>query len=94
MSSTESQTIIARLPGVLCDLFPGAQRRVEVEAGTVSEMLDALDRLWPGIAHRIRDETPAVRKHINIFVDGEQASLDTPLPKGCEVFILTAISGG
>ena len=94
MSSTDSGSITVRLPGVLCDLFPGAPRSLPLAAGTVGEMIDGLDALYPGMAHRIRDERPAVRRHINIFVDGARARLDTPLVPGTEVFIFTAISGG
>jgi molybdopterin synthase sulfur carrier subunit len=87
-------TVTVRLPGVLVDLFPGAPRRLEVAAGTVDEMCDALDALWPGMRDRLCDTTPAVRRHINIFIDGERATLQTPLRQGMEIFVLTAISGG
>jgi molybdopterin converting factor small subunit len=43
---------------------------------------------------RLCDSTPRVRRHINIFVEGERATLETPLRPGSEVFIMTAISGG
>lgn len=82
------------LPGALVDLFPGSRRHVEVEARSVREMVDALNSLWPGMRDRLCDTTPAVRRHINIFVDGERARLDTPLPAGSDVYVLTAISGG
>ena len=87
-------TVVVRLPAVLADLFPGSARRVELPASTVAEMIDALDDLWPGMGDRLRDSTPAVRRHINIFIDGERATLDTRLAPGAEVFVLTAISGG
>ncbi len=83
-----------RLPGVLVDLFPGAPRRLDIPASTVSEMVAQLDRRWPGMRDRLCDSTPAVRRHINIFVDGERAGLEKRLTPGCEVFVLTAISGG
>jgi molybdopterin synthase sulfur carrier subunit len=86
--------VLVRLPGVLVDLFPGSVRRVELEAGTVAEMIDGLDARWPGMRDRLCDSTPAVRRHINVFVDGERARLETPLSPGAEVFVLTAISGG
>ena len=86
--------IVVRLPGVLVDLFPGARRRVEMEARTVAEMVDALDALWPGMRDRICDTRPAIRRHMNVFVDGERAVLETPIPARSEVFVLTAISGG
>ena len=86
--------VVVKLPAVLVDLFPGSVRRVELQVATVAEMVDALDRLWPGMKDRICDSTPAIRKHMNVFVDGERAKLDAPLPPGAEVFVLTAISGG
>ena len=86
--------VVVRLPGVLVDLFPGSRRRVEIDAATVAEMVDALDRLWPGMRDRICDTRPAIRRHMNVFVDGERATLETPIPARSEVFVLTAISGG
>ncbi|MGO4834616.1 MoaD/ThiS family protein [Rhizobiaceae sp. 2RAB30] len=87
-------TVVARLPGPLVDLFPGAPRRVEVSAATVGQMIDALDARWPGMRDRLCDSRPAIRKHINVFVDGERATLETRIAPGQDVFILTAISGG
>ncbi|MBX3567150.1 MAG: MoaD/ThiS family protein [Rhizobiaceae bacterium] len=87
-------TIAVHLPGALVDLFPGSRRHVELKARDVREMVDALNRLWPGMRDRLCDTTPAVRRHINVFVDGERARLDTPLPPGSDVYVLTAISGG
>jgi molybdopterin synthase sulfur carrier subunit len=89
-----SNAIIVRLPGVLVDLFPGAPRRVEMSAATVDEMMNELNRRWPGMRDRLCDTSPAIRKHINVFIDGERAKLDTAIPAGAEVFVLTAISGG
>ena len=90
----EAATITVRLPGVLVDLFPGSRRSVQMTAATVNEMMDALDSLWPGMRDRLCDSTPAIRKHINVFIDGERARLDTRIEPGTEVFVLTAISGG
>jgi molybdopterin converting factor small subunit len=87
-------TITVRLPGVLVDLFPGSRRSVDMSAATVDAMMDELDRLWPGMRDRLCDSTPAIRRHINIFIDGERAKLDTRIEPGTEVFVLTAISGG
>jgi molybdopterin converting factor small subunit len=90
----DNPLVTVRLPGVLVDLFPGSPRRLEVPARTVRDMVDALNERWPGMRDRICDTSPAIRKHINIFIDGERARLDTPLKPGTEVFVLTAISGG
>lgn len=82
------------LPPALLRLFPDAPRRVEVEAATVAGALDVLDSRWPGMGSRIRDARPAIRRHMKVFVDGEPATLDTPLAPGAEVFVINAISGG
>jgi molybdopterin converting factor small subunit len=82
------------LPLVLVRLFPAAPREVEVTAGTVREAIDALNARWPGMRDRICDSRPAIRRHINVSVGGDKASLETPLALGGEVIIMTAISGG
>ena len=83
-----------RLPVLFTSLFPTAEREVELTAGTVAELMEALDARWPGMRDRLCDSTPAVRRHINVFVDGKRATLDTRLAPGTDVFIITAISGG
>jgi molybdopterin synthase sulfur carrier subunit len=90
----DSSAVLVRLPTVLTILFPGAPPRVELRAGTVAEAIDGLNERWPGMGDRIRDSSPAIRRHINIFVDGRRARLDTRLAPGAEMFVLTAISGG
>lgn len=82
------------LPRALLTLFPDAQPELDVTARTVAEMVTALDARWPGMRDRLCDTTPAVRRHINVFVDGRRAKLDTPLRDGLKVYVLTAISGG
>jgi sulfur-carrier protein len=94
MSGEDSRPVVVRLPTVLAALFPGAERVVALSAGTVATLIDALDARWPGMGDRLRDSTPAVRRHINVFVNGKRADLAGLVPPGAEVYILTAISGG
>ncbi len=89
-----SLPVLVRLPPLLINLFPSAERRVELSVDTVEEMIDALDARWPGMRDRLCDSTPAIRRHINVFVEGSRASLATRLAPGADVFIVTAISGG
>jgi sulfur-carrier protein len=86
--------VMVVLPAALMRLFPGCVREPAVSAATVEEMIDALDARWPGMRDRLCDSTPRVRRHINIFVDGERATLETHVAPGAEVFVMTAISGG
>jgi molybdopterin converting factor small subunit len=88
------QPVLVRLPVLFSTLFPGAERRLSVQAATVEELVDALDARWPGMRDRLCDSTPAIRRHINVFVEGRRAALSTPLRPGADVFIITAISGG
>jgi sulfur-carrier protein len=85
---------IVRLPALLVALFPTAERRFELHVGNVDELMDALESRWPGMRDRLCDTTPAIRRHINVFVDGKRANLATPLRPGADVFVLTAVSGG
>src|SRR5215211_5886326 len=86
--------VLVRLPVLFASLFPAAERRVELCVESVDELMDALDARWPGMRDRLCDSTPAIRRHINVFVEGNRASLDTRLAQGADVFIVTAISGG
>ena len=86
--------VVVTLPANLVRLFPDALRQVEVPAASVRDLIDALDARWPGMRDRLCDSRPAIRRHINVFVEGRRATLDTPLTPGAEVTVLTAISGG
>jgi len=86
--------VVVSLPPALLPLFPGCVRRVELAAATVDEAIDMLNARWPGMRDRLCDSTPRIRRHINVFVDGEKAALATKLRDGADVFIMTAISGG
>lgn len=92
--SLRPMPVLVVLPAILVRLFPGALREVEVSAATVREAIDAVNARWPGMRDRICDSRPAIRRHINVFVDGDRATLDTPLTARTEVIIMTAISGG
>ena len=71
------------------------RRQVEAAGTTLSEVLADLDRRYPGIRFRMIDEQDAIRRHIRIFVNGDQVrALDVPLDSSDEVFIVQALSGG
>ena len=86
-----------RIPEVLRKLTNGSDM-VAVEAGTVKEMIEAIEKAHPGLKERICDENGNVRRFINVFVNEEdirfQDNLETKLSAGTEVSILPAIAGG
>ena len=82
------------LPPTLPSLFVDLPRRLEVDAATVAEAIDYLEERWPGIRDRLCEPGPALRTHINVYVDRERAELDTALDAGSRVDVIAAISGG
>lgn len=85
---------IVHLPRSLVALFPAAPRRLEASGPTVVAVIEDLDRQVPGLRNRLVDAGPTIRAHINVFVAGEPADLDTPVPPGADVHIIPAVSGG
>ena len=85
---------VVHLPRSLVAMFPGAERRAEARGTTVLEVITDLDRRVPGLANRVLDAGPVLRTHLNVFVDGERATVTTPVPPGAEVHVIPAISGG
>ena len=82
------------LPRSLVALIPGTSRTTTVEATTVDEAIAALDALTPGLRNRLVDAGPAIREHINVYVNHEPADLATPLGDGAVIHVIPAVSGG
>jgi molybdopterin converting factor small subunit len=71
------------------------QKEVDATGATVADVLDDLNRNFPGIRFRMIDEQDAIRPHMKIFVNGEQVfALNTALAPADEIHILQALSGG
>jgi molybdopterin converting factor small subunit len=67
----------------------------EASGATLAAALDDLERQYPGIRFRMIDEQDRIRRHIRIFVNGEQVrALSQPLNATDEVIIVQALSGG
>jgi sulfur-carrier protein len=90
-------TITINVPGPLRAYCSGASQ-LSFQAATVRVALDHLERSEHALYRNICDETGAVRRHLNIFVNTENvrdlAGVDTTLRQGDEVTILPAVSGG
>jgi molybdopterin synthase sulfur carrier subunit len=82
------------LPVTLPTVFSDLPRRLEVEAATVNEAIDRLEERWPGLRDRLCEPGPALRRHVNVYVDRERAGLDTALRPDSRVDVISAISGG
>ena len=75
--------------------YTGERSKVEAAGATLAALLADLDWRYPGIRFRMIDEQDAIRRHVRIFVNGEQVhALNVPLRASDEVIILQALSGG
>jgi len=75
--------------------YTGQQGWVDCEGCTLGEVLSGLDRRYPGFRFRIINEQDAIREHIKIFINQQQArDLTAPLRLSDEIHIISALSGG
>ena len=83
--------------GQLREYCAGAQE-LYVSARTVRSLLEQLERDQPLLYRNLCDETGKVRRHLNVFVNTENArhldGVDTALTAGDVVTFLPAVSGG
>jgi sulfur-carrier protein len=82
------------LPRSLLELFPGVERRQLVDGETVDAVVRGLDARVPGMRDRLVEGGSRLRPHINVFVSGEPADLDTPVGPDDTVHVIPAVSGG
>jgi len=82
-----------RLRGQL-EKLAGGESEVDVDRGTVTELLQQLAQDHSGLEGWILDERGELRRHINVFVNGEPAEPDTVIDGNDRIEILPAISGG
>jgi molybdopterin converting factor small subunit len=72
----------------------GGRPRQEVAGDDVQAVLRGLEDLHPSMAGWILDERGTIRRHINVFVNGERGAEETAVCAGDRVEVLPAITGG
>ena len=86
-----------RIPTPLQKLA-GGQGEVMVDAATVQQMIDTLEKNYPGMKDRLCDEKGKIRRFVNVYLNEEDIRfLDkeaTALKTGDEISIVPAIAGG
>jgi molybdopterin synthase sulfur carrier subunit len=95
--SDRATTVTVFVPGVLRHCCDGASE-LTMPANSVRAALDQLEQRHPALYRNVCDETGAVRRHMNIFVNAlntrDADGLDTALVVGDVITILPAVSGG
>ena len=78
--------------------YTGGVTETEANGTNVADLLLDLEKRLPGLRAYVVNETGALRRHVNIFVDGEpvgdRAALSDSLNPDSTVHILQALSGG
>lgn len=71
---------------------------VTVDVKNVREMIEDLERQYPGMRERLMDDDGSLRRFVNVFVGDEDIrfmdGLDTTLEDGAQVSIVPAVAGG
>jgi molybdopterin synthase sulfur carrier subunit len=84
---------LVRLRGPLKRLA-GDRAEHAIEGGSVGELLAEIERAHPATKGWILDESGTLRRHINVFVNGEPGAQDTRVRDEDHIDVLPAISGG
>ena len=76
----------------------GGQRAVTAEGVTVAELIDDIERRYPGFRAQLVDEGGQLHRFVNIYLNDEDVRFlegaETTLSEGDEVSILPALAGG
>ena len=84
---------VVRVRGPLRKLA-GGRAEHELEGASVLELLRAFELAHPGLEGWILDERGRIRRHINVFVNGDRGDEATAVCPGDRVEVLPAITGG
>lgn len=89
--------VTVRYTKALKRFFPDLKES-STKASTLTDILYEINVRYPGIKNYILDEQGMLRKHVNIFIDGEmiqdRLELSDPIGENSEVYFIQALSGG
>jgi molybdopterin synthase sulfur carrier subunit len=86
-----------RFTKALKRFFPSL-KETETTGKTLTEILNEMDDHYPGVRSYLVDEQGALRKHVNIFINGkiitDRTRLSDSFSENSEIYIIQALSGG
>jgi sulfur-carrier protein len=89
--------IEVRVPTILRP-YTKDEKVVTVQGSTIAEVIDDLERQYPGIGGRILDDSGELRRFVNVYVNDEDvrflSGLHTAVADGDTVTVLPAVAGG
>jgi len=92
-------SVTVRIPTILRTYTGGASElTVSPTEDTLAAVIEALEVAAPGIRARVLDDTGALRRFVNIYVDDDDVrftdGLATPTPDGAKISVIPAVAGG
>ena len=90
-------SVTVRIPTPLRTLTKGSEE-VTAAGATVGDVVEDLEKQYPGVKSRLCDDKGEVRRFVNIFLADEDIrflqGLQTPVKEGDQISIVPAIAGG
>ena len=92
-------SVTVRIPTLL-RAYVNEQSKIEItpEVETLKGVLDALEKMAPGILQRVVSDSGELRRFVNLYVNDDDVrtldGMNTPTPAGCSVSIVPAVAGG
>lgn len=90
-------TVEVRLPTLLRVHADGASA-IQADGATIGEVFTGLTATYPGLAGQLVDDTGALHKFVNVYVNDDDIrylqQLDTPVGDRDVISILPAVAGG
>ena len=78
--------------------YTAGQSKVQVSGGTINELIENLERQYPGVKSRLCDESGQIKRYVNVFVNDEEIralqGANTRLADRDEITIVPAMAGG
>jgi molybdopterin synthase sulfur carrier subunit len=78
--------------------YTAGQSKAQVSGGTINEIVDDLERQYPGVKSRLCDDSGQIKRYVNVFVNDEEIralqGADTAVSDKDEVSIVPAMAGG
>ena len=78
--------------------YTAGQSKADVGGNTIDEVIDNLERQYPGVKSRLCDESGQIKRYVNVFVNDEEIrtleGANTPVAEKDEVSIVPAMAGG
>jgi MoaD family protein len=92
-----SMAVEVKIPTVFRK-FTGNEATVELEPGTIADLIDQIDLRYPGFKGQLIADDGQLHRFVNVYVNDEDAryleKLDTKVSEGDKVSLLPSVAGG